>query len=599
MLGKLFRSLTGSRKSAPEPPPTAVQAEPAARDVPPGRAAALNESGLAAWHRGDLAAAERDLRAAVAVDAAFAPAYGNLGMVVWEQRRLDEGLALLRRGVELDADHIGVRMNLANALVMGNAHQEAIHHYAEVLRRRPSHPQATANVLKPLLDTCSWDDAERIVAQLVARWRKGPTDELLDSLTPFVSLLVDIPQGMRLDIARRYAARVAERAAALRAPVRPARPVGERLRIGYASADFHDHATMHLMAGVFEAHDRARYEIHAYSWGIDDGSAYRARVRAAIEHFHDVRELGHDAIAQRIADDGIDVLVDLKGYTGESRPEIFALRPAPVQVNWLGYPGTMAAPFIDWIVADGVLIPPGDEAGYGERVIRLPDSYQANDRRQPIADTPMTRAQWGLPDDAFVYASFNKHYKIERGTFAAWMRILAAVPGAVLWLLGGHGEKALRRAAEAAGIDPSRVVFARKAPKAEHLARHRLADLFLDTPTCNAHTTASDALWAGLPLLAWRGDAFAGRVAASLLHALDLPELVMTDEASYVQAAIALGRDRGTLNLIREKMEKRRLTAPLFDTARFTRDLEAAYETMRAPGAPASCTARPCARAGA
>jgi predicted O-linked N-acetylglucosamine transferase (SPINDLY family) len=267
---------------------------------------------------------------------------------------------------------------------------------------------------------------------------------------------------------------------------------------------------------------------------------------------------------------------------------VLALRPAPVQVNWLGYPGTMAAPFIDWIIADGVLIPPGDESGYGERVVRLPDSYQANDRRQVIADAAMTRAQWALPDSAFVYASFNKHYKIERGTFAAWLRILAAVPDAVLWLLGGHGEKALRRAAEAAGIDPARIVFARKAPKAEHLARHRLADLFLDTPTCNAHTTASDALWAGLPLLAWRGDAFAGRVAASLLHALGLPELVMADEASYVQTAITLARDRGALQNIREKMAERRLTAPLFDTARFTRNLEAAHETMRAQGAPAS-----------
>jgi protein O-GlcNAc transferase len=221
-------------------------------------------------------------------------------------------------------------------------------------------------------------------------------------------------------------------------------------------------------------------------------------------------------------------------------------------------------------------------------VLRLPDSYQANDRRQAIATTSTTRAQWRLPDDAVVYACFNKHYKIERGTFAAWMRILDAVPGAVLWLLGGHGEKALRRAASQAGIDPARLVFAPKAPKAEHLARHRLADLFLDTRTCNAHTTASDALWAGLPLLAWPGDAFAGRVAASLLHAVDLPELVMTGEAAYVATAIALGRDRAALQGMREKLEARRLSAPLFDTARFTRNLEAAFDAMRAHAAPAS-----------
>jgi predicted O-linked N-acetylglucosamine transferase (SPINDLY family) len=565
MLGKLIRSLRG---------------EAAAPTRKSGVAEAHNEAGLAAWHRGDLAAAERELRAALGADPGFAPAYGNLGMVVWEQRRLDEGLALLRKGVETDPEHVGVRMNLAMALTIGNLHQEAIHHYAEVLRRRPSHPQATANLLKPLLDTCDWANAERVVAQLVERWRTAGTDDVLDSITPFASLLVNVPQAMRRDIAARYAARVAERAAALRPVARRPRPPGARLRVGYASADFHEHATMHLMAGLFEAHDRDRYEVHAYSWGIDDGSACRARVRAAIEHFHDVRALPHDAIAQRIADDGIDVLVDLKGYTGESRPEIMALRPAPVQVNWLGYPGTMAAPFIDWLVADGVLVPPGDEAGYGERVLRLAGSYQVNDRAQAIAPAAPSRAEYGLPESAVVFACFNKHYKIERPVYAAWMRILAAVPEAVLWLLGGHGEKALRRAAVAAGIDPVRIVFAHKKPKPEHLARHRLADLFLDTPTCNAHTTASDALWAGLPLLAWPGDAFAGRVASSLLHAVGLPELVMADGEAYERTAIELARDRARLAALRARLAQNRLTAPLFDTPRFARGLEAAYLAM-------------------
>jgi predicted O-linked N-acetylglucosamine transferase (SPINDLY family) len=574
MLGRLIRALRGEDTAAP-----------AKENAPAGStekddATARNEAGLAAWHRGDLAAAERELRAAIAADAGFAPAYGNLGMVVWDQRRLDEGLAILRKGVEVDPEHVGVRLNLANALTVGNLHGEAIHHFAEVLQRRPAHPQATANLLKPLLDTCRWDDAERIVGTLIGRWRAAPSSDVLDAMTPFTSLLVDVPQAMRLDLARRYAERVAERAAALRPVRRPPRSAGGRLRIGYASADFHEHATMHLMAGVFEAHDRERFEIHAYSWGIDDGSDSRTRVRAAIEHFHDVRALSHEAIAQRIADDGIDVLVDLKGYTGESRPEVMALRPAPMQVNWLGYPGTMAAPFIDWLIADGVIVPPGEEAGYGERIARLPHCYQPNDRAQAIDPHVPARAECGLPEKGFVFASFNKHYKIERETFATWMRILAAVPDAVLWLLGGHGEKALRRAAADAGVDPTRVVFAAKAPKPRHLARHALADLFLDTRTCNAHTTASDALWAGLPLLAWPGDAFAGRVAASLLHAIGLPELVMSDGAAYERTAISLAHDPARLAALRAKLAANRLTTPLFDTARYTRDLEAAYENM-------------------
>jgi predicted O-linked N-acetylglucosamine transferase (SPINDLY family) len=358
------------------------------------------------------------------------------------------------------------------------------------------------------------------------------------------------------------------------------RTAGGRLRIGYASADFHDHATLHLMAGLFEAHDRERFEIHAYSWGIDDGSAYRARAHAAIEHFHDVRDLGHDAVAQRIADDGIDILVDLKGYTGESRPEIFALRPAPVQVNYLGYPGTMGAAFMDWMIADSVLVPPGAEAGYTEQVMRLTGSYQANDRLQRIAERASTRAQWRLPEDAFVFACFNKHHKIERPTFAAWMRILAAAPRAVLWLLGGHGEQALARAAQATGIDPRRIVFADKAPKPEHLERHRVADLFLDTRTYNAHTTASDALWGGLPVLTWPTDAFAGRVASSLLHAIGLPELVMPDGASYERTAIELARDPSRLAALRATVAANRLSTALFDTHGLARNLEDAYQAI-------------------
>jgi protein O-GlcNAc transferase len=304
MLGKLIRSLRGGRGAAADGDSKTPLAKSPRAETPPATsadAATLNEAGLAAWHRGDLAGAEREFRAAIAADARFAPAYGNLGMVVWDQRRLEEGVALLRQGVEIDPEHVGVRLNLANALVIGNVHGEAIHHYAEVLRRRPTHAQATANVLKPLLDTCNWDDAERITAQLVKRWRTAKSDDVLDAMAPFTSLLVDVPQAMRRDVAQRFADRVRERVSTLPAPVRAPRHDRARLRIGYASADLHDHATAHLLAGVFEHHDRDRYEIHAYSWGIDDGSAYRARVGRAFEHFHDVRGLAHDAIAQRIA----------------------------------------------------------------------------------------------------------------------------------------------------------------------------------------------------------------------------------------------------------------------------------------------------------
>jgi predicted O-linked N-acetylglucosamine transferase (SPINDLY family) len=548
-------------------------------------AAARNEAGLAAWHRGDLANAETELRAALDADPGFAPAYGNLGMVLWEQRRIDEGLATLRRGVEIDPAHPGVRINLANALAIGGVPGEALVHYRDVLRREPHHALATANALKPMLDVCDWNGADALVEGLVARWRTDPADGVRDCLTPFLSQLVNVPQDMRLDIARHHSRLVVAEVGRLPSPPRSRRPPGGRLHIGYLSADFHDHATAHLAAGVFEHHDRERFEVHAYSFGIDDGSALRRRLIAAFEHFHDVRPLPHAELARRIAADGIDVLVDLKGYTGEARPQVLALRPAPVQASWLGYPGTMAAPFIDCTIADAVVIPPGAECEYGEPIVRLPDSYQANDDRQPIAPDTPGRTALGLPESAFVFACFNDPYKIDRRVFAAWMRVLAAVPGSVLWLLGGHANDVLQRVAGAAGIDPQRLVFAGRLPKAEHLARHCAADLFLDTHGCCAHTTASDALWAGLPVLACPGEGFASRVSASLLHAVGLGELVSTSAEDYERRAIALAADRGSLDALRARLEHNRTRLPLFDTARFTRNLEAVYLALADRGA--------------
>jgi predicted O-linked N-acetylglucosamine transferase (SPINDLY family) len=384
---------------------------------------------------------------------------------------------------------------------------------------------------------------------------------------------------MRLAIARRYADGVMENAGPrVDAAARDAS--GRRLRIGYLSADLHEHPTSQLLVGALEHHDRARYEVHAYALDSDDGTAHRARLVAAFEHFHDVRALAHDALARQIAADGIDVLVDLQGYTAESRPQVAALRPAPVQVNYLGYPGTMGAAFVDFILADATLVPPGDEQWYGETVIRLPDTYQANDDRQAIAERAFARSELGLPEDGAVFASFNAHFKIERETFAAWMRILAAVPGSVLWLLGGPGEAALRAAADRSGIEPARIVFATRMRKPEHLARHRAADLFLDTYTYNAHTTASDALWAGLPVLTRPADGFAGRVAASLLRAIGLPELVAPDLDAYERTAVELARDPAALAALRAKLAAHRSSLPLFDTARFTRNLEAAFDEM-------------------
>jgi predicted O-linked N-acetylglucosamine transferase (SPINDLY family) len=543
------------------------------------RAVAHNEAGIRRWVAGDLAGAEAAFRRALAAEPAHAPACSNLGMVVWDQRRLDEAMTLLVRAVRLDPAHVGARLNLANALLVGNRMEDGIAQLREVLRLDPGNAKAHGSLLKPLLDVCDWDGAGALAAELAARWTARPDDPLLAGFLPFTTLLVPLPPDMRLDLARRYAARVSA-AVGGPLPARPVRAPGGRVRLAYASADFHNHATAHLAAGLFERHDRGRFEVIAYSYGIDDGSAYRARLAAAFDRFVDVRADTHRAIAERIARDGVDILVDLKGHTGEARPEIFALRPAPVQVNYLGYPGTTGAAFIDYIVADRVVIPEEDRRWFSERVAYLPASYQVNDDRQPIAAAAPSRAACGLPEAGFVFCSFNKHYKIERAVFDAWMRILAAVPGSVLWLLGGHGERRLRAAAAARGVDPARLVFAGKLPKPEHLARHRLADLFLDTHHVNAHTTAADALWAGLPLLTFPGASFAGRVAASLLHAIGVPDLIVPSLAAYEERAIELARAPGELAALRRRLEANRRTRPLFDTGGFARDLERAFERM-------------------
>jgi predicted O-linked N-acetylglucosamine transferase (SPINDLY family) len=310
----------------------------------------------------------------------------------------------------------------------------------------------------------------------------------------------------------------------------------------------------------------------------------RQRLVTAFDHFIDVRSDSDQAIAQRSRDLGIDIAVDLKGYTRDSRPGIFACRCAPVQVSYLGYPGTLGAPFMDYLIADKVVIPPESQQHYSENIVYLPHSYQVNDGQREIADTAWRKADLSLPEEGFVFCCFNNSYKITPHTFASWMRILQAVPASVLWLLGDNAtaQRNLQSYAQAAGVDPSRLVFAPRMPLPEHLARHSAADLFLDTLSYNAHTTASDALWAGLPVLTQQGQSFAGRVAASLLHAVGLPELIVHTAQQYEDMAIALAQDPQGLSRIKAKLAAKRDTAPLFNTAQLTRHIEQAYAAMHA-----------------
>jgi predicted O-linked N-acetylglucosamine transferase (SPINDLY family) len=365
-------------------------------------------------------------------------------------------------------------------------------------------------------------------------------------------------------------------------PVIASREWHRRIRIGYFSADFRSHATSYLLAELLELHDRERFEVSAFSFGPSSPDPMRQRVESACDRFVDVRGSSDQEVAELARKMEIDIAIDLMGFTHLCRPGIFALRAAPVQVSYLGYPGTMGVPYMDYLIADSTVIPEGDEAGYQEKIIRLPDCYQVNDRKRSIADGAFAREDLGLPREGFVFCCFNNSCKITPRAFDVWMRILERVEGSVLWLLEDNAaaSRNLRQEAERRHLSANRLVFAERMPAPAHLARHRAADLFLDTFPYNAHTTASDALWAGLPLLTCLGNTFAGRVAASLLTAVNLPELVAATPKEYEEKAVELAADPRRIDELKSRLVEQRSTATLFDTPRFARYLEAALQII-------------------
>jgi predicted O-linked N-acetylglucosamine transferase (SPINDLY family) len=351
-----------------------------------------------------------------------------------------------------------------------------------------------------------------------------------------------------------------------------------RIRVGYFSADFQNHATLFLMAGMLRAHDRSRFSIHAFSYGPNAGGEMRETLLSHVDGFHEIDAMSDSKVAELAQALGLDIAVDLKGHTQNSRVQLFANRLAPVQISFLGYPGTTGVDAIDYIIADRIVVPEAMSASFSERLLLLPDSYQPNDDARHISDVLPSRAECGLPENGFVFCCFNQSYKITPREFAIWIRLLQHVEGSVLWLLHWNpsATQNLRREAEARGVAPDRLVFADHRSQAEHLSRLRHADLILDTFNVNAHTTASDALWAGVPVVTLAGHQFAARVCASLLEAIGLPELVTETEHDYEALSLALASEPGRMAALRTKLEANRLTKPLFDTTRYVRNLEAA-----------------------
>ncbi len=525
----------------------------------------------------DYQAAIADFDKAIALQPNYALAHHNKANALFGLARYDDALAAYRQALALKPDFTDSWTGTGLTLHKLKRHDESASAYETARKLNPAHPFLKGILLHQRMLACDWRGIEPLISEIESDIAAGKL-----SAEPFGWQGVATSDRSLQRCAEIYNAAMFP-ANHRGAPV--ARPNnGDKIRIGYVSGDFRAQATAFLFAGVIEQHDTARFEVTAFDNGWDDGSDTRKRIDAAVHRIVDIRGLNDAQTATAIRDSGIDILVNLNGYFGDDRTRVFAQRPAPVQVNYLGFPGTLGAAYMDYIVADATVIPDQQRPFFTEKVVYLPDSYQANDATRAISDRSFTREELGLPPDGFVFCCFNNNYKITPQTFDGWMRILNGVPGSVLWLIEDNALASanLRKEAAARGVDPQRLVFAARMPPDQHLARHRCADLFLDTLPYNAHTTASDALWAGLPLLTCKGETFAGRVAASLLTNIGLPELIAPSQGDYERLAVELATQPDRLKALREKLADNRLTTPLFNTVRFTRHLEQAYSAMHA-----------------
>ncbi|MBX9827739.1 MAG: tetratricopeptide repeat protein [Xanthobacteraceae bacterium] len=512
---------------------------------------------------------------AIEIRPGFPDALSNRSMILHNYRRYEDALESCQRALAANPNHINALNNCCESLRELKRFEEAMESYQRLLTLQPGHQHAFSGTASCAMNLCDWNKRAEFMPTVEAHIANK-----VSVISAFAQFGYTGDPGLQRQCAANY---IAHRLPSMPEPLWKGEVWRhDRPRIAYLSADFLEHATSFLMAGLFEQHDRSKFEVSAFSFSVDDRTAMRQRLVAAFDHFHDVYQMSDFEVAQMMREREIDVAIDLKGHTQEARIGIFAYRPAPIAAAYLGYPATAGAAFIDYFIGDPVASPFSLQPHFDEKIVHLPDSYQCNDRKRVIAERTPTRTEAGLPEQGFVFCSFNNNWKITPEVFDVWMRLLRDVEGSVLWLLRDNpgAERNLRNEAQQRGIDPARLIFADRALSADHLARQRLADLFLDTLPCNAHTTASDALWAGLPVLTCLGEAFAGRVAASLLHAAGAADLVTSNLVEYGALALRLAREPALLAGIKARIVRNRDTCPLFDTARLARHIEAAYMTM-------------------
>jgi predicted O-linked N-acetylglucosamine transferase (SPINDLY family) len=516
----------------------------------------------------------REYEKALALNPAYADALINLGDAFAALKEYEKALIQFDAALAAHPDNDNVHVRRGSAFAKLRRHDAATDAFEKALSIDPKNTLAFNGALISAGAACDWPRTARLADGIAVRAARG------EPIDPFTLLGHCSDPALHLTAAAAHA--------------RDQSPIGtpalwqggtwrnEKIRLAYVSADFHQHPTAYLTAELLEIHDRSRFEVVGVSMGPDDGSEIRARIVKAFDRFYDIRSQTDDEAAARINAMQVDVAIDCTGYTANARSGIFARHPAPIQLNYLAFPGSLGADCYDYVIADPTVLPMDQQRFYTEKIVHLPHCYQVSDAKRVIAAETPTRPQAALPEAGFVFCCFNQNYKITKQIFDIWMRLLGRIEGSVLWLLRNNrfAEENLCREAAARGIDPMRVIFADRVKIEAHLARHRLADLFLDTLPYNAHTTASDALWAGLPLVTCQGACFAGRVAASLLQAIGLPELVTHNLVDYEALALRLALEPSFLRTVRERLQRNRLVCPLFDSQRYRRHIEAAYTTM-------------------
>lgn len=537
-------------------------------------------TGVVHYQKGDFARAVSFINAAIKMSPGNPAYYNNLGNSYTGLQKFSDAISAYEKAIELKGGNYPEAINnLGAALHETGQWQREIDCYKQALALNPHDYPLMNEAVKSMKDACVWDCLPQYQTRLIEITKIALQQNSLPPVTPYHSLTFDTSPDLKKQIAENYAR-------LKYGHIKPAfnlnRPANDKIRIGYVSADFRDHPTAHLLNGMIKLHNRDEFEVYIYSYGKNDGSDFRKSIEENSDHFIDLENQTADKIAARINKDNIDILFDVMGYIQNARPEIFALRPASIQISFLAYPGSMGAPFIDYLVSDHTAIPTEDEKNYTEKILFMPDTYFVTDNRQPIAK-PLSKKEYGLPEDKFIFACFNKSSKIDAAVFSCWMDILKAKPDSILWLLADNDftRANLAKEAKKRGVSKDRLIFAVRMAKPEHLARHSVADLFLDCFTVNAHTTAIDALYAGLPVITMAGNHIISRASAGILKAIGLEELVTYDIESYRALITDYAANPKKLALLKEKLALNIKSKALFNTEGYVKNMEEGLRGVR------------------